>query len=292
MTLKLGTRGSALAVAQSSMVARQVEQVSGHKVELVIIRTRGDAIVDRPLSQVGGKGLFTAELEAALHDGSIDFAVHSLKDLPTEDPEGLVIGAIPKREDPRDVLVGARLNDLAEGAVVGTGSARRAMQLKMIRPDLDIKGIRGNVDTRIQKQRDGEYDVVVLAAAGISRLGRSGEITQALEIDQVIPAAGQGALAVQARGDRKEILSILKGIHDPQTAACVAVERSFLAKMQGGCSVPAGAHAYFDGELLKASAFFATPEGRIAIAKAEDIPEAPYRLGLHLAELIQAELSA
>lgn len=200
MKLKLGTRGSLLATTQSGLVAADLTRLTGVEVELVIVKTRGDAVQDRPLAQVGGKGLFTKELEDALLAGEIDFAVHSMKDMPSDMPEGLVIASVPPREDPRDALVGAALADLPPGAVVGTGSVRRALQLRATRPDLEVRGIRGNVDTRIDKQRRGEYAAIVLALAGLTRLGRAGDATAVLSVDEMVPAVGQGALAVQARG--------------------------------------------------------------------------------------------
>ncbi len=199
--LRLGTRGSLLARTQSQHVADAIAAATGRQVELIIITTRGDQIRDRPLQQVGGKGLFTKEIEDAMLSHEIDLAVHSMKDMPTESPSGLTITAVPERVDPRDALVGATLDELARGAVVGTGSVRRAMQLRALRPDLEIRGIRGNVDTRIRKQRDGDYHAIVLAIAGLTRLRRTGEVAEAFGVSIMIPAVGQGALAVQCRSD-------------------------------------------------------------------------------------------
>lgn len=251
-TFRLGTRGSLLAKTQSGHVAAAITQSTGHPVELVIISTKGDRVTDRPLAEVGGKGLFTQELEQGLLDGSLDLAVHSMKDMPTDNPKGLVIAAVPQREDPRDVMVGARLADLAQGAVVGTGSVRRAMQLRALRPDLKIRGIRGNVDTRVQKQRDGEYDAVVLAAAGLKRLDRADAITEFFDIDEMTPSVGQGALAIQCRRDHTELLAVLDHVHHEDTAVCVAVERAFLEAVSGGCSAPAACHAVLEGYQLVA----------------------------------------
>lgn len=261
MTWRLGTRGSALAKAQSTLVARAVEGVTGTPVELVILSTRGDRVTDRPLAEVGGKGLFTLELEAALQDGSIDFAVHSMKDLPTDETPGLVIGAVPEREDPRDAVVGASLAELAPGAVVGTGSARRQCQLLALRPDLTVAGIRGNVDTRIRKQREGDYDAVLLAMAGLLRLGLASVVSEAVGCGDMIPAPGQGALAVQCRQDRSEVLAALAAIHHQPTATCVAAERAFLHELSGGCSVPAGCHGTWVGDLLRVRAVLGTAGG-------------------------------
>jgi hydroxymethylbilane synthase len=255
--MRLGTRGSALARTQSGQVAAAITAATGVAVELVIFTTRGDRIVDRPLPEIGGKGLFTAELEEALASGDIDFAVHSFKDMPTESPRGLVFGAVPPRVDPSDVLVGATLDALAPGAVVGTGSVRRRLQLQAMRPDLDIRGIRGNVDSRIEKVRRGEYQAIVLAAAGIERLGRGAEITQRLGVDQMVPAPAQGALAVQCRAGDAQTLSLLGRIHHPATAACVAAERAFLEALAGGCNAPAAALAQLDGDALTLDGYYA-----------------------------------
>jgi hydroxymethylbilane synthase len=245
-TWRLGTRGSALAVAQSQLVADALAARSGDRVELVRITTRGDQIVDRPLGEVGGKGLFTKELESSLLAGEIDLAVHSLKDLPSEQPEGLVLAAVPKRVDARDVLVGSTLAGLREGAVVGTGSARRRMQLHALRPDLDIRDVRGNVDTRIDKQRSGAFDAVVLAAAGLIRLGRRSDITEALSVDQMVPAPGQGVLGIQCKEEAWALRELLHKLGDEETGWAVEAERAFLAELGGGCSVPVGCHASFE----------------------------------------------
>ncbi|MCA9567956.1 MAG: hydroxymethylbilane synthase, partial [Myxococcales bacterium] len=260
MKLKLGTRGSKLALTQSGHVADAITAATGHEVELVVISTRGDRITDRPLQEVGGKGLFTKELEDAMLSGDIHFAVHSLKDMPTEDPPGLVLACVPERVDPRDGLVGARLADLPHGAVVGTGSIRRVLQLKALRPDLELRGIRGNVDTRIAKQRSGEYAAVVLAMAGLTRLGLADVADEPIAVTDMIPAVGQGALAVQARGDDESTLQILDAIHHGPTATCVAAERAFLVGISGGCSVPAAAHAVWDGDQIRITGCYA-PDG-------------------------------
>lgn len=236
--LRIGTRGSLLARTQSEWVGARLAERTGRSIELVILSTRGDEIRDRPLAEVGGKGLFTAELEQALREHSIDLAVHSMKDMPTEEAPGLQLFAVPEREDPRDAMVGARLADLPAGAVVGTGSARRAGQLRAARPDLVVKGIRGNVPTRIRKQREGEYDAVVLAAAGLRRLGLAHEAAEVLEVDLMVPAAGQGALAVQCRLHDPEIEAVLGTVHHADTAAAVQIERAFLREFGGGCSAP------------------------------------------------------
>ena len=241
-SLKLGTRGSQLAMTQSQQVADAVQQATDVTVELVVISTRGDRIQDKPLPEIGGKGLFTAELEAALLDGSIDFAVHSLKDLPTEDPKGLILGAIPKRVDPRDALVGCSLDELPHAAVVASGSLRRRTQIQSARPDVQLVDIRGNVPTRIKKRDDGLCSATVLAMAGLSRLGIERHDIFPLEIEQMVPAVGQGALAVQCRAGDEVVLGVLRAIEHAQTRACVEGERAFLSTFGGGCNVPAGCH--------------------------------------------------
>lgn len=255
--LRLGTRGSQLALTQSGHVADAVRAATGREVELVVIRTRGDAVTDRPLQQVGGKGLFTKELEDALLEGGVEFAVHSMKDMPTDNPPGLIIASTPARVDARDCLVGSTLADLPQGAVVGTGSIRRQLQLQAVRPDLEVRGIRGNVDTRIGKQRSGEYAAIVLALAGVTRLGIADVVDEALAVDVMIPAVGQGVLAVQARGSDPDTLGALEAIHDPRTAACVDAERAFLVGIAGGCSVPAAAHAVWQGDQIAITGFYA-----------------------------------
>ncbi len=258
--LRLGTRGSQLAVTQSGHVAEALTLATGVEVELVIIKTKGDQVTDRPLQAVGGKGLFTKEIEDALLAGEVDLAVHSMKDMPTDNPEGLEISSVPERVDPRDALVGARLDELAPGARVGTGSVRRALQLRLRRPDLEILGIRGNVDTRIAKQQRGEYDAIVLAMAGLTRLGRAGDATEAIPVDAMIPAVGQGALAVQCRRGDVDTQRILEAIHHDATARCVEAERAFLTEVSGGCSAPAACHAFWvDGKVV-ARAVWATDE--------------------------------
>lgn len=266
--LRLATRGSQLALAQSQQVAESLTEATGRDVELVVISTKGDRVQDRPLAEVGGKGLFTQELEEALLSGDVDFAVHSMKDMPTTQPDGLGFAAVPMREDPRDVLVGCSLESLAEGAVVGTGSLRRRRQLLAVRPDLDVQGIRGNVDTRIQKMRDGKYDAIVLAAAGIRRLGRAEDIAGSLSTDLMLPAVGQGALALQVRMDREEILDALRPLNHRPTAIAVEAERAFLREISGGCSVPAACFAEVLVTGLRVRAMYA-PETGGAIRRSE-----------------------
>lgn len=280
----LGTRGSALALAQSQQVADRVTAATGRAVRLEVIRTRGDQVQDKPLAQVGGKGLFTAELEEALRDGSIDFAVHSLKDLPTEDPQGLTLGALPARVDPRDALVGAALDQLPAGAVVGTGSLRRRTQLLAARPDLDVRDIRGNVDTRLAKRDRGDYAAIVLAMAGLQRLGLQRDDLHPLSVEQMVPAVGQGALGVQCRAGDAEVLDALGAIDDPGTRRCVLAERAFLAEFGGGCNVPVAAHVVLVDDGLQGTAAGPADDGlkRIVLRGTD-----PVLLGQALARMLR-----
>lgn len=242
--IKLGTRRSQLATVQSTLVADQLRAL-GHEVELVLITTTGD--VNRaPLEQIGGTGIFVSALRDALLAGEIDIAVHSLKDLPTTPVDGLTIGAIPVREDPRDVLVardGLTLGELPHGALVGTGAPRRAAQLEALGLGIECTGIRGNVDTRVAMVTDGKLDAVVLARAGLSRLGRLDEVTETLDPIQVLPSPGQGALAVECRADDTDVLAALAPLEDPATRAAVTAERQLLATLEAGCTAPVGALA-------------------------------------------------
>ncbi|NYV75998.1 hydroxymethylbilane synthase [Streptomyces sp. UH6] len=257
--LRLGTRRSKLAMAQSGHVAEAVSRVTGRPVELVEITTHGDVSREH-LTQIGGTGVFVAALREALLRGEVDFAVHSLKDLPTQQADGLTLAAIPVREDPRDVLVaagGAKLADLPRGARVGTGSPRRMSQLNAYARahglELETVPIRGNVDTRIGFVESGELDAVVLAAAGLNRMGRADEVTDFLSADTVLPAPGQGALAVECPAHDAELIAALSQLDDPHTRAAVTAERSLLAALEAGCSAPVGALAGLlgDGQIVK-----------------------------------------
>ncbi|MER6214510.1 MULTISPECIES: hydroxymethylbilane synthase [unclassified Streptomyces] len=247
--LRLGTRRSKLAMSQSGHVAEAVRAVTGRPVELVEITTYGDVSREH-LAQIGGTGVFVTALRDALVRGEVDFAVHSLKDLPTTQPDELVIAAMPLREDPRDALVardGLTFEQLPDGARVGTGSPRRMAQLnayaKQLGKSVECVAIRGNVDTRIQFVRDGELDAVVLAAAGLNRIGRGGEATDLLAVDTVLPAPGQGALAVECLASDAELVAALGRLDDPHTRAAVTAERALLAALEAGCSAPVGALA-------------------------------------------------
>lgn len=283
--LVIGTRGSQLATTQTGHVADALRAATGLDVELRIISTRGDRVQDRPLAEVGGKGLFTLELEQALHEGSIDLAVHSLKDLPTDDPEGLVVAAFPERVDPRDVLVGSTLDRLEEGAMVGTGSARRCALLRDARPDLVLEGIRGNVDTRLRKLREGPYDAIVLAAAGLDRLGLEVE-GERLDPKRFVPAPGQGVLAVQC-AQRPEVLELVAHIDHAETRTRVTAERAFLAALGGGCSVPAAAYAELDGDMVHLHAALGHADGS-AVERVE--ASAPATRAAALGEAVAREL--
>lgn len=242
--IRLGTRRSALATAQATHIADALRSL-GHEVELVPIVTHGDTN-KAPLQQIGGTGIFVSALRDALLAHEIDIAVHSLKDLPTADVDGLTIGAVPVREDPRDVLVardGLSLGELQSGAVVGTGSPRRVAQLDALGLGLELTGIRGNVDTRIAMVADGKLDAVVLARAGLARLGRLSEITETLDPIQVLPAPGQGALGIECRADDVAVLEALAPLEDPATRAAVTAERQMLATLEAGCTAPVGALA-------------------------------------------------
>jgi hydroxymethylbilane synthase len=245
----LGTRGSALARAQTDVV---IGMLTGTwpdlECETRVVSTAGDRTQEsgRPLPEIGGKGLFTAELERALREGEIDVAVHSLKDLPTEDAEGVVVGAVTRRDDVRDCLVareGGSLADLAKGAVVGTSSLRRAAQLRALRPDVEVRSIRGNVDTRIRKVAEGEFDAALLAAAGVRRLGLEHEVTEWLSPETMLPAPGQGALAIQCRADDHPLRALLATLNDPAARAETTAERAFLRVLGAGCAAPVAALA-------------------------------------------------
>lgn len=247
----VGSRRSKLALAQTRQVLESWQRRAGEagvrlEFELREIVTKGDKILDVTLSKVGGKGLFVKEIEQALLDREIDVAVHSMKDVPAELPDGLVLGAVPEREDPRDVIVvkdGRTLAELPAGSVIGTSSLRRACQLRAFRPDLRVEWIRGNIDTRLAKLEAGDYDAILLAAAGLSRLGWKDRITEYLPVERCLPAVGQGALALECRADDEPLREWLAFIHDPVTARETAAERAFLARLEGGCQVPIGAHA-------------------------------------------------
>jgi hydroxymethylbilane synthase len=284
MGLTLGTRGSLLARTQSRWVASQIEAHVGTPVELRMIRTAGDADQDRPLSQFGGKGLFTKELDHALLDGAIDLAVHSLKDLPTTLPPGLSIGAVPEREDPRDVLVGPEgsattLDTLPSGARVGTSSPRRAALLRIHRPDLEVADLRGNLDTRIRKVDQREFSAIVLAAAGMKRLGWGSRISEYLEPGAWLPAPGQGALAVVVRTADLRASSWLEALEHPPTRVAVTAEREVLRRLEAGCQLPVGALGLPFGGGMRLRALVAGDGPRLVRAEGTGTTAEPEELG-------------
>ena len=295
--VRIGTRGSALALWQAHLIrALLVRAWPTLTVEIEVMKTQGDATLDTPLPQIGGKGVFTAELEAALRSGAIDLAVHSLKDLPTEESAGLIIGAIPERGDPRDALVSrenSTLEALPEGAAVGTSSRRRAAQLLVLRPDLRLLDIRGNVDTRIRKalDADGPYDAIVLALAGLERLGRAEEASERLPLEVMLPAPGQGALAVQCRAERAS-RNLLAPLNHRATALAVTAERAFLAALGGGCAVPVAAHATLTQRRLALHGRVTAPDGSrqvdVSLAGAASLKGAA-ALGQKLADMALAQ---
>ena len=286
----IGSRGSALALWQARWIEARLQE-AGRETRIEIIKTTGDKITDVALAQVGtasgGKGVFTKEIEEALLAGAIDLAVHSLKDLPTELPAGLTLAAVPEREDPRDALVGFRLDDLPKGARVGTSSLRRAAQVRALRPDVILGDIRGNVETRLRKRDEGECDATLLACAGLRRLGLEGRITEALDPSVMAPAVGQGALGIETREGDEETLAVLKPIEHRATREAVEAERALLDALGGGCQVPLGAHARVDeGDLHLIAAVVAPDGSRVIRTKARGPAEQPQDLGRRAAEAL------
>jgi hydroxymethylbilane synthase len=257
--LVIASRSSQLALWQARWVEAQLT-ARGHECRIEIIRTTGDKITDVPLAKVGTKGLFTKEIEEALLAGTADLAVHSLKDLPTELPAGLVLAAVPVREDARDAVVGRRLDELADGAKVGTSSLRRAAQLRQLRPGLTIESVRGNLDTRLRKLDEGKYHAIVLAAAGLKRLGWGDRIAEILPPQTMCPAVGQGALAIETR-ETGVGFTACSALDDAATRAAVLAERAVLRALGGGCQVPIGAHATIQDGCLRVRAIVASPDG-------------------------------
>ncbi|MCC2641240.1 MAG: hemC [Nitrospira sp.] len=293
-TLILGTRGSKLAVQQSQWVqARLQELAPGLEISLRRIQTSGDKILDVPLAKIGGKGLFVKEIEDALLSREIDLAVHSMKDVPTALPEGLDIVCIPPREDPRDALIirdGCRLDQLRQGARIGTSSLRRQTQLLHYRPDFTIEMLRGNLDTRLRKLREGQFDAIVLAAAGLKRLAWEHEITEYLPVYICLPAIAQGALGIEARSDDSRVRDILSRFEHPPTRITVTAERALLHRLEGGCQVPIAAHAVIEGDTLTLDGLVASVDGRRVLRhQARGAVTEPQRLGIQLAERLLAE---
>ena len=294
MRVVVGTRGSKLALWQTKHVAGLLRAGSPDlEVEVKTIQTRGDVVRDRALSQVGGKGLFVKEIENALLSGEIDLAVHSLKDMPTEQPEGLTLGAILERADPRDALVvrtgQGSLDDLPRGARVGTSSLRRRAQLLAARPDLEVLDLRGNVDTRLRKLREGQYEAVVLAAAGLARLGFEAAASQALPVDVMLPAVGQGALCVEIRAEDGATQALLSMLDHTATRWATMAERALLRRLEGGCQVPIGAYGQEDGGQLVLQGMVAALDGsRIVRDEIQGPAKEAEALGAALAERLLA----
>ncbi len=291
--IKIGTRGSRLALWQANWVKSEIEKrFPGTDVALVVIKTKGDKILDVPLAKVGGKGLFVKEIEDALLNGKIDLAVHSMKDMPARLPDGLTIGAVPERENPRDVLISKHhldLESLPEGARVGTSSLRRAAQLLHIRPDFRIHSLRGNLDTRLKKLEKENLDAIVLAAAGVLRLGVDACVSQYLDENIMMPAVGQGALCIESRRDDQQITPILKALDHEETRCVVAGERAFLDRLGGGCQVPIAAKGCLREETFEITGLVASADGKTMIKDSLAGPGSrSWRIGNALAERLLA----
>jgi hydroxymethylbilane synthase len=288
--LRIGTRGSLLAKWQAEFVRKQLFQFTGAEAEIVIIKTAGDKMQHVPLTQIGGKGVFIKELEEAILDESIDLAVHSVKDVPTDTPSRLCFPAVCRRDDVRDCIVsanGAALADLRQGARVGTSSLRRQAQLRHIRPDLDIRELRGNVDTRLRKVESGEYEAILLAKAGLDRLGLSQRIAEILSPDLCMPAVGQGAIAVEARLEDTEAADALAKLDDAETRTAIIAERALLGALHGGCQVPIGAWARIErGELALEACVCSIDGAQYVKQRATAPPEQAAQLGEHMARLL------
>lgn len=288
--LRIGTRGSLLARWQAEFVRKQLFQRTGVEAELVIVKTGGDKMPHASLAQIGGQGVFVKELEEALLAETIDVAVHSVKDVPTAVPSRMCFPAVCRREDVRDCLVsagGATLASLREGARVGTGSLRRQAQLRYLRPDLDLRDLRGNVDTRLRKVESGEYEAVVLAKAGLDRLGWSHKISEVLEPEKFLPAVGQGAIGVECRLKDTEAADALAPLDDAETRSAIIAERALLAALQGGCQVPLGAWARMEKAELVLEAGVCAPDGSLLLKqRASTQPDQAAQLGQHVAQLL------
>jgi hydroxymethylbilane synthase len=288
--LRIGTRGSLLAKWQAEFVRKQLFAGAGVEAEIVIIKTSGDKLQGSPLSQIGGKGIFIKELEEALLEETIDLAVHSVKDVPTDTPSRLMFPAVCRREDVRDCLVGANgatLASLRTGARVGTGSLRRQAQLRHLRPDLDVRDLRGNVDTRLRKVESGEYEAVMLSKAGLDRLGWSARITETMSPEVFLPAVGQGAIAVECRLKDTEAAELVGGLDDAESRTAIIAERSLLSALHGGCQVPLGAWARTErGELVMEACVCSIDGVQYIKQRATAAPEQAAELGGHMATLL------
>jgi len=288
--LRIGSRGSILARWQAEFVRKQLFQVSGVEAEVIIIKTAGDKMQQAPLTQIGGKGIFIKELEEALLEETVDLAVHSVKDIPTETPSRLHFPAVCRRDDVRDCLVshkGDTLGTLKQGARVGTSSLRRQAQLRHHRPDLDIRELRGNVDTRLRKVESGEYDAIMLSKAGLDRLGWSQKITEALSPEVFLPAVGQGAIAIESRLKDTEATEILGKLDDDESRTAIIAERALLAALQGGCQVPLGAWARMErGELVMDAVVCSVDGVQYIRQRALAPPSQAAQLGEQMAKLL------
>jgi len=286
-TLRIGTRGSMLAKWQAESIRKQLFAAAGVEAEIVIIKTAGDKLQHVPLTTIGGKGIFIKELEEALLEESIDLAVHSVKDIPTDTPSRLSFPAVCRRDDVRDCLVGATLASLRRGARVGTGSLRRQAQLLHLRPDLDIRDLRGNVDTRLRKVESGEYEAIMLSKAGLDRLGLSQRISEVLSPEVCMPAVGQGAIAVECRLRDTEAADILAPLDDAETRSAIITERAMLGALHGGCQVPLGAWARIERSELVLEACVCSVDGVQHVKlRATAAPDQAAQLGEHMARLL------
>lgn len=286
----LGTRGSRLALWQANHVADRLREGTALDVEIRTIKTKGDRILDAPLAKIGDKGLFVKEIESALVDGDIDLAVHSLKDMPTVIPEGLTLGAFLEREDPRDALISrgnVALADLPEGSTIGTSSLRRRAQLLKYRPDFNLVDVRGNLDTRVRKVEEGQFDAIILASAGLKRLGWAHRITEKISPDVSLSAVGQGAIVVEIREDDEFMISSMKLLDHDETRAAVLAERVVMRRLEGGCQIPIGALGRIEGDKLVLDGMVASLDGSNLVRdRITGDPSKPEELGLALAELL------
>lgn len=292
--LKIATRQSPLALWQANFIKNRLEDLYPQiKVKLISMVTKGDVILDTPLAKIGGKGLFVKELENALLEKCADIAVHSMKDVPMQFPKGLGLSVICKREDPRDAFISNKyqsLDELPQGSIVGTSSLRRQCQLKQLRPDLDIRSLRGNVGTRLTKLDNGDYDAIILAAAGLIRLGMPNRITSFIETTQFLPAAGQGAVGIECRTDDAAVQALLAPLADPETTACVLAERAMNAHLQGGCQVPIGGYAVLENGHIYLRALVGALDGsKIIYAEGKNTLENAEILGVQIAEKLLAQ---
>jgi len=293
-TVRIGTRGSALAVWQAEWVKAQLSAFHpGCRIELVKIKTTGDKILDVPLAQVGGKGLFVKEIETALLEGHVDIAVHSMKDMPAEVPPGLCIGAVPKRENPLDVLIckdAKTFDELPQGARLGSSSLRRGAQVRHLRPDIVVCGLRGNLNTRLRKLETEDLDAIILAAAGIIRLGLAEHVTEYIPASIMLPAIGQGALSIEMRGADEDTKALIAPLDDRETRVAVETERAFLARLEGGCQVPIAGQATLVGEEIEFTGLISEVDGSLLLRETVSGPvERRQDLGEQLAERLLAQ---